>query len=160
MWAILQQDLTMIEAIKTLLRNEEQDNVLNMITAIEITTKNEEVYNACLEIRDQLVSDNYSKRNPLRWDILQAKDEQVREEDCDSERKESTNGTSSEDQEDYCETCDNTGIKRFVSYDPPEGEVEYETDECDCVKRKEIEKLTSDQVRGGLNKKLIVRTIT
>ena len=88
----------MIETVKTLLRNEEQNNVLNMITAIEITTKNEEVYNACLEIRDQLIPDNYSKRNPLRWDVLQAKDEQVRKEDCDSERQEGTNGILREDE--------------------------------------------------------------
>lgn len=124
----------MIETVKTLLRNENQVNVLNMITAIEITTSNDEVYNACLEIRNQLVPDNYSKRNPLRWDVLQSEDEQVREEDCDSERKESINGSSSEDEEDYCEKCDNTGMIKFVSHDPPEGEVEYDTDECECVK--------------------------
>lgn len=127
----------MIEKVKEALRKVEQKDVLSELTEIEINTEDEEVYNACLEIRNQLVPDNYSKRNPLRWDVLQSEDEQVREEDCDSERKESTDGASSEDQEDYCEKCDNTGMIKFVSHDPPEGEVEYDTDECECVKRKD-----------------------
>lgn len=92
-------EVFMIEKVKEALRKVEQKDVLSELTEIEINTEDEEVYNACLEIRNQLVPDNYSKRNPLRWDILQAKDEQIREEDCDSERKEAANGTAGELQE-------------------------------------------------------------
>lgn len=86
----------MIEKVKEALRKIEQKDVLSELTEIEINTEDEEVYNACLEIRNQLVPDNYSKRNPLRWDVLQAKDEQVRQEDCNGERQESINGTAGE----------------------------------------------------------------
>lgn len=77
----------MIEKVKEALRKVEQKDVLSELTEIEINTEDEEVYNACLEIRNQLVPDNCSKRNPLRWDVLQAKDEQVRKEDSNSERE-------------------------------------------------------------------------
>ena len=88
----------MIEKVKEALRKVEQKDVLSELTEIEINTEDDEVYNACLEIRNQLVPDNYSKRNPLRWDILQAQDEQIRKENCDGERKEAANGATGENE--------------------------------------------------------------
>lgn len=86
----------MIEKVKEALRKVEQKDVLSELTEIEINTENEEVYNACLEIRNQLVPDSYRQGDSLRWDFLQAKDEQVRKEGCDSEGQEGADGVFGE----------------------------------------------------------------